>query len=359
MNNRRFWVGVLVSCFFLLLFLREVDINKVIRAIQETNHLYLIPAVIVYFVSVYCRAIRWRFLILPMKSLDVRSLYPAVVVGYMANNLLPVRLGEFVRAYYLARLHKISASGLLATILVERVFDGLTLLALFGVVSAAVPTLGVIQSLAQQLGLSPMFLGLVFPLLFIGVASFLVLVAVLPGRVLNIGWRIVGRLPPNLISRVQPISLRFLEGLLTLKTSRGVLILFVLSIPVWLAESAMYLILGYAFHIHEFFDTAGSLVAAILLLTAVANLGTSIPSSPGGVGPFEFFGKSILVFMGVESIQATAYVGVLHLALLLPVTLLGLVYLRAGHLTLRALTKGVAPEIPAEENESTELRKDA
>ena len=62
--------------------------------------------------------------------------------------------------------------------------------------------------------------------------------------------------------------------------------------------------------------------------------------------------------MGVESIQATAYVGVLHLALLLPVTLLGLVYLRAGRLTLRGLTKGVDYGIRAVENESTELRKD-
>ena len=356
-KTRRFWFGIAVSLVFLGLFLRKVDLGGALGILREANYLYLIPAVAVYFVSVYFRALRWRFLLRPLKSLSVGRLYPAVVVGYMANNLLPVRLGEVVRAYYLSRRDGVSASGSLATILVERVFDGLTLLALIAFVSLALPVLGVVQGLAEKVNFSPLVLGLAVPILFVGVAGLLIAMASFPGRTLRVAMRVLGRLPPTLISRLEPLALRFLEGLWTLKSSRRLVTLFVLSLPIWLAEAVMYLILGYSFQVHLAFETFGELVAVVLLLTAVSNLATSIPSSPGGVGPFEFFAKSTLVLMGVESVQATAYVGVLHLALLAPVTLVGLVYLRAGRLTLGRLTRGVESEAEPTQSRSTELRE--
>ena len=119
----------------LLLLLYQADISDLKNALRNANYYLLAPSIVVYFFAVFFRAIRWRYLLSPMGQFPVGRLYSVVVIGYMANNLLPVRLGELVRSYYLARRENVSASSALATIAVERVYDGITLLA-FAALSA-------------------------------------------------------------------------------------------------------------------------------------------------------------------------------------------------------------------------------
>ena len=104
-----------------------------IDELAGANYLFLIPAVAVYFVGVWFRALRWQFLLNPLRYFPVKRLYPVVVIGYAANNLLPMRLGELVRSYYLARQENFSASSALGSVAVERVFDGLTLIVLVAI----------------------------------------------------------------------------------------------------------------------------------------------------------------------------------------------------------------------------------
>ncbi|MSQ41256.1 MAG: flippase-like domain-containing protein [Dehalococcoidia bacterium] len=262
-----------------------------------------------------------------------------MVVGYMANNLLPVRLGEVVRSYYLSRRDGVSASASLATIVVERVFDGLTLLVFIACVTLSLPVLTIVSGLAREANIAPVVLIVGGSLPFLAVGGLLLLFASFPGAPLKVAMRVSRYLPVKINSRIEPLALRFLEGLATLKSPRRIVGLFLLSVPIWLAEAAMYLMLSYSFQINQAFSSFPELVAAILLLTAVSNLATSLPSSPGGVGPFEFFAKGAMVLLGVGSAQATAYVGVLHVALLVPVTVAGLVVLRAGRLSLGGLTR--------------------
>ena len=132
-RNWRFLIGVGVSLILLLVLLYQVDLSEVGEALTSANYLYLAPSIALYFVAVYFRAVRWRYLLSPLKVLRVGRLYTVVVIGYMANNLLPARLGELVRAYYLARREPINASSALGTVAVERVYDGMTLLAWAGV----------------------------------------------------------------------------------------------------------------------------------------------------------------------------------------------------------------------------------
>ena len=128
-RNWRFLIGLGVSLLLLLVLIYQVDLSEVDDALAKVNYkLYLAPSIALYFVAVYFRAVRWRYLLSPMKVLPVGRLYPVVVIGYMANNLLPARLGELVRAYYLARREPINASSALGTVAVERVYDGMTLL---------------------------------------------------------------------------------------------------------------------------------------------------------------------------------------------------------------------------------------
>ena len=128
-NKWQFWLGGGVSAALLLLLFYQVDIGDLKSSLRNANYYLLAPSIVVYFVSVFFRAIRWRYLLSPIGRYPVTRLYPVVVIGYMANNLLPVRLGELVRSYYLSRREDVNTSSALATIAVERVYDGITLLA--------------------------------------------------------------------------------------------------------------------------------------------------------------------------------------------------------------------------------------
>ena len=145
-TNWRFWLGLAGSLLFLFILLFKLDLREIGDALKDANYWYVAPAIGLYFIAVYFRALRWRYLLSPLGSVEVQRLYPVVIIGYMANNLLPARLGEFVRSYYLARREGFSASTGLATIAVERVYDGLTLLAFAAVSVPALLLLGACES---------------------------------------------------------------------------------------------------------------------------------------------------------------------------------------------------------------------
>ena len=93
----RFWIGILISLLFLVILVWSIDIRYTLSELKSANYIYVIPAIALYFVSVYFRSIRWKLLLSHMKDIPVNRLYPIVVIGYMANNLLPLRIGELVR----------------------------------------------------------------------------------------------------------------------------------------------------------------------------------------------------------------------------------------------------------------------
>ena len=106
---------------------------------QQGQYLWLIPSVAVYFLAVLVRTWRWDYLLRPLKRIPVRRLFPVVVIGYMGNNIFPFRIGELLRAYVLKRNEEVSISSSLATIVVERIFDGLTMLLFVFIALPTVP----------------------------------------------------------------------------------------------------------------------------------------------------------------------------------------------------------------------------
>ncbi len=97
-TDRKLWLGIGISLIFVVLLLLKIDFGKLLAAFREMDWRYLLPAVGFTFISYYFRAVRWRFLLLPIKKTLMDNLFAATIIGYMANNLLPARLGEFVRA---------------------------------------------------------------------------------------------------------------------------------------------------------------------------------------------------------------------------------------------------------------------
>jgi uncharacterized protein (TIRG00374 family) len=120
----QFWLGVLISAGFLWWALRGLRLADIWEVVRHARMAWLVPGVAVYFLAVWARAWRWHYLLRPLKAIPTRSMFPIVCIGYMGNNIYPARAGELLRAYVLRRRQAVPISASLATILVERVFDG-------------------------------------------------------------------------------------------------------------------------------------------------------------------------------------------------------------------------------------------
>ena len=337
------WLGITVSIVLLLFLAYQVyridDPSALIDELASANYFFLIPAVAVYFVGVYFRALRWQFLLSPLRHFPVVRLYPVVVIGYAANNLLPMRLGELVRSYYLARQEDFSASSALGSVAVERVFDGLTLIAL---VAITVPWLLLLGQFDWTAGVSQStatILAVVVVLVFGGFLLLFTLLASWKGFS-DLVARMLGLLP----GRLGQIGLRFFDSFVSalgiLNSPRKHLALVALSSPIWICEFVVYFLVSYTFDIGSYFDSWVTYALAIALLTATSNLATGIPSAVGGIGPFEVVAQQTLAALGVAVGVAVNYALVVHLvALWLPVNVVGLALLWKQNLNLRQLAR--------------------
>lgn len=358
MRSGRLWLSLSISILLLGLLVWRADVGETVGSLREANYLFLIPGIAIYFVAVLFRTVRWRLLLLPLCNATTRRLYPVVVIGYMANNLLPMRLGELVRSYYVGEREEVSKSAALATIAVERVVDGVTLLFLLVVASIFLPVAGLLEGLGRSSGISwPVLMALVV-IPFMAALGVLITLAYRPGWILLLVGPLVRRLPGGAAGRVEGLVELFVTGLGVLRQPRRVAALFALSLPVWLAEAAMYYTIALSFGLQESLGGAGGMAAAMLAVTATSNLATSIPAAQGGIGPFEITATATLVVLGTATDVAAAYALALHAALLVPVTLLGLLFLwmdkrslaqmsRMGERTLGLLGRGSGKETVA------------
>ncbi|MBI4200648.1 MAG: flippase-like domain-containing protein [Chloroflexi bacterium] len=339
MGNPRLWIGLLVTIAFLGLLVLRVDVGETVRRLGRANYVFLLPGLGLYATAVLGRTLRWRYLLLPLKGVGLGRLVPVVVVGYMANNLLPMRLGEVVRSYYVGEREGVSKAAAFATVVVERVFDGLALLFFLVVAAAFLPVAGLVKGLGETTRVP-------WPILAGGtVLSFVVVSGVLlwgsrgPAAWTRLAALVCRPLPARWKGQVVGLVDLFATGLSTLRNPGRLAAVFLLSVPVWLAEAATSYVIALGFGLEAPLGGLGGMATAIVAMTAIANLATSLPSSQGGVGPFEFFAVATLVLLGVEAEVATAYVVALHLTLLVPVTVVGLVYLWVGKESLLRLMR--------------------
>ena len=339
LGNWRFWAGVLVSVVTLAVLVLLVDRRELWHALVTANYLYLAPAIIIYFVGQWFRSMRWQFLLSPVANIPVKRLYPVVIIGYMANNVLPARLGELVRALLLSqREQEVSAPASIATLSVERLYDGLTLLTIGAVAAPVLLAAGLFDGASASYRTTAALLAVGVMLSFVlALAGFTALAV--SQRAVN-GLITVTRILPG---RFQPLAAEiirgFVEGLGTLNSPRKHVTLFLISLPVWLAEAGVYLILAYSFDLHTYFPSFWLLALAALLVMVTSNLVTAIPASVGGIGPFEVVAQQTLVGLGIGAAAAASYSVAVHLvALWLPVNLVGVALLLRLNVSLRGLT---------------------
>jgi glycosyltransferase 2 family protein len=308
-------LGIIISTAFLWWALSGLELGQVWDDMRGAAYWWLLPSVAVYFVGVWVRTWRWDYMLRPLKPIPVRRLFPVVVIGYMGNNIYPFRAGEVLRAYVLRRREQVPMSGSLATVIVERVFDGLVMLMF---VFAALPLAPLPSSEIQTLVV-------LASLAFFGAMIVFFVMAAQPRRFLRLShWFSDRLLPPRLATPLLGFLERFLDGLASLRNFRQVLMIFFTSIIIWLLETVKYWFVMHAFDFEVSFF-------ALMLMNGVVNLATTLPSAPGYVGTFDGPGIAVLVLYGIPQSIAAAYTLVLHAALWLPITLLGAYYmLREG-----------------------------
>lgn len=311
-----FWLGILISAFFLYLAIRELDLNSLWISIKTIDIIWVLPGIFCYFIGVLVRSLRWSILLKGKYSPTAMQLFPSISIGYLGNNIFPARAGEFLRAYHLREKQSIPFTTSLASIIVERIFDGLVMITFI--------LIGLPGFLAQLQNES--LAGLIQWILIVGsilfVCAFLAVLisAIFPQKSKKIlDFIFLKILPAKFHEKYHALLNRFFEGLESLKSPIQLLIVFALSIVVWGFETGLYWSTQQAFHLSIPFNQ-------LLLLNGALNILSTIPSAPGYIGVFDAPGISLLTAMNVASENAAAYILTLHAALWLPITIIGLIF---------------------------------
>lgn len=344
MKKWQFWVGVLISAVFLWWSLRTLNPADLWQAIIHANYWWIAPGVAVYFVAVWARAWRWHYLLKPIKPIRTRVMFPITCIGYMGNNIYPARAGEVLRAVVLKRREGVPISASLATIIVERIFDGVVMLAFvfFNLTQLAELAQVVIPVGKWQVTIQDVAVW--GSVAFFGALVVFLLAAMFPKVTARIGqWFIDRIMPARLRNQSSGIMHRFLDGLESLRSPFNILMVFFTSVIIWLLETFKYWLVMHAFPFSVSFFT-------LMLINGVVNLTTTIPAAPGYLGTFDAPAIAILMAKGINQGIASAYTFVLHFALWFPITVLGAWYLaREGIKWNDSLrTEAKAPEVPRE-----------
>jgi len=305
-----FWIGLLISLGALFLALRGLQWAEVGSALRDANYLLLLPAAVVMFFSLYFRAIRWGVLFHPRTDLRVGALMGTMNVGYSVNNLLPLRVGELVRAYLIGEAQQVSTAHALSTIVVERVLDVLTVVLMLVLLLPFIDAPAWATTPALVAGLVFLVLGVLLATLSLARRWAL--------DVVDWGARL---LPERYRIRLREAAESVMEGFGVLNKpavlARGV----GWSFASWFSSVLVMFIVQQAFDLRVGFEAAAFVVAT----TSLAML---VPASPGYVGTFE-----LVVIKGMENVfdvgsnAAASYALVQHAFLYLAPMIVAAVYL--------------------------------
>lgn len=320
--KRKLLIGSVVSLAFLYLAVRGISWNEFVDAIRRTRWVFLVPAVVVTMLGHFSRAIRWKFMMAPIKACGISRLWSATAIAFMVNNVLPARLGEFVRAIAIGRTERVSKSASFATIVYERVVDVFVLILLtwYCLVKISAPAW-----LARSTEVLIVFNVALFALLF-GMVRW-------RGRFRSSLARLLRRLPAGLQRRVHYSADAFIDGLAVVTRPRSLFPIAALSVVVWGCA-----VLGVYFCVLAL-GLQTPFLASVFLIVLVS-LGSMIPSAPAFLGTIQY---ACVLGLGVYAVprgEALAFSTVYHATTFIPITVAGLYYAWRSHWRLSELSRG-------------------
>ena len=303
-------IGLLVSVGMLSWLLSSYDLQPLIASLQSAHYRYFWPIPLLIFTNFVLRSFRWRVLFTDEMGRPLRSFFRSLMIGYLFNNLMPARAGDLVRVYHLSKSETLSKSKILATLFAERTGDLLALLGLLTMVLLSYPALPLwIKRAGFLVGAGTV--GVVCVVVFLRFYGELGLASIL---------RLAAPLIGHRSTRLDEMGRNFLSGLGGLCHVRIGALFFLLTAMLWAFELGVAALIASAFQLEI---AAGNLLFVMIAIT----VGTLVPSSPGYLGTFEFFGLSTLAMVGHTGGNALSFVIVLHAVTILGAGLLGVLCL--------------------------------
>jgi uncharacterized protein (TIRG00374 family) len=314
-------IGIAVSCICFYFALRGINLAEVAASFRTAQYGYLILVLLAVLGSLYLRSYRWGVMIDGLVCYDQWTLFKFSAIGFMAIGVLPARLGEFARSYLVKKQSGVRMSATMATVVLERVLDLLTLMIFLFIVLVKIP-------------LPPEVFSAGITMLTISLAVLSVLIVL--GVKREFSSQTIGKLlqflPERLEKRAAHLAGSFIDGLQLLPDVRKTLRVVLLSFLTWLMLGLSNYFMFYAFGMHL------SIINAFAILAIIA-LGVMIPAAPGFIGTYHYACMLGLASFGIDKAPALSYAVALHFMQMAPVIILGLVFLPFQKMTLGGLMR--------------------
>ncbi len=327
--NWKFWLGLFISAFFVYLALRGSNLAGIWSVIQSADLWLLSLSILTLIFQYFVRTWRWYVFLESIKQTSFSNRFLSLLIGFAANCVLPVRLGEFIRANYLGHKERISRSSAFGTVVTERIFDGVTLLI---VLLIALLTTHFSKELLSPSGISVytvgFFLFFVYAILIISLIGFKYRTELF----LRLFNKVFFFVSSSFKSKLLDIIRNFSLGLLPAKGTQG-----------WFL-SVFYSFLLWATSLYQIHLVAGCIglkipFTATFLILAMASFGVMIPSAPGFIGTFHFWVKYGFLLYGVSTDEALSAAILWHAVFFFPTIVIGFISFLILHLSMDSLSE--------------------
>ena len=352
-----FIVGILISIICSWLFARKIEWSQLSVALKDAKYIYTIPTLILIFVSHYLRAVRWSALIAPIKKVSVLNLFSATMIGFMANSVLPARIGEIIRPVMVAKKEKVKVTASFATVVMERIFDMLGIIVFASLLFFFLPAdtlqdksvsminhaeastevvraeyvnekpgvpLSVVneESEAEASNTIKQLKKWSIVMAFFGILAItsLFLLSLYPKKAGAVFEKLLFLFPYHLKDKLVNLLHSFISGLQVFDHKTKLLWIGVLSLIIWFFNATPIYMLCYAFDIKLSF--AGACFVMVCLCLAIA-----LPQAPGFIGVFQIAVQKTLIIFGVGLSSAQSFAIILWALSVIPVTIVGLLFL--------------------------------
>ncbi len=309
--------GIILSILFLYLCFHSLDAQAIKQTFFISRPWLLVVVVLLNVLLLVVRTYIWDLLIRPLARLPFWTLFDLMHVGYMANNLLPLKAGEFFRASFISKKWKLNYTQVLTTVGLEKYFEGFALLILFVIVALNL-------SIPVWIKTGALVLGMML------VSIQILLISLWKQKIDLSKWEKKHPLIYHPIKFFYHIG----EGSQTLRSGSSFLTLLSWGMLTWGIQWVMLRLIEVAFHLQV------NPFVTFFVIIAI-NLAISLPSAPGNLGTFELATVLAYTSQGVDRVTALGVAFYFHFLQIIPVTLIGLYYYFRWGIRMRELEHAV------------------
>jgi len=298
-------IGMAISSYLISNLAKEYNTSEFLATYTKIGPYTLFSCVVLYLSTFLFRAYRWKLMITGLKKTDINTITQAVIIGFGVNNLLPMRLGEIARAWFISKHTNLTKSAALSSVLVEKIIDAVVIILLI------IISLRYLDNTSVEFAQTLYYLSGVFGLII----TVIVLATLYEKKIID-RWNNVSH---KFNKSLQNIPINILSSLVFLKSS-NILLVLLLSLFIWVIEGSIFvLILNTVF--------VSNPVPLGFLTLGTVNISILIPSAPGYLGVFQAGVMAGLSTQNIATNAALSIAIVLHLIQYVPVTLLTILLL--------------------------------